>query len=155
MAGYDTRVSFALFRMNKPTFSFRRVIRILIFVFSVSALSSCERLGLEPHVCTLIGCSSGITVVLENKPTSPYRIEVYSGNSTGPRYVFQCDAQTNCADPFFFDYTPDHVFVDVVVGSNRTTYEVVPKYTESRPNGADCEPLCRQSTIRLPSDQLR
>lgn len=127
------------------------------FALLASALlvSACEGSGTAPRVCTLIGCSSGTRIILENRPTQSYRIEVFSGSSTGPKYGFQCDNPISCGDAFFPDFTPYRVFVDVILGSSQERYEVIPNYTESRPNGAGCDPLCRQATIRVPSDRLR
>src|SRR5437868_11192420 len=114
-----------------------KLARQILVPFIISAgmvfVSACDTFSPD-RSCTLIGCSSGVTVVVENRPSVAYRVEVYSGSSTGPKYTFQCDNPNSCGDPFFTDFTPDHLFVDVVVGSSRTTYEVVPKYTESRPN---------------------
>lgn len=106
------------------------------------------------RICTMIGCDSGITIVLENPPAGPYRIEAYV-YSQGPRYVHRCERQSGCATRVFFpEFTPYRVFVEVISDVGTQRYEVVPKYQESQPNGPDCPPLCRTAVVRLPSDRL-
>lgn len=104
--------------------------------------------------CTLIGCDSGIEVVLENEPDGAYRIEAFA-DSDGPRHVYECSSATGCQDRVFFtDFTPVRIFIDVTSANGTERYEVLPKYREHRPNGPNCPPRCRTATIRLPSDRL-
>ena len=104
--------------------------------------------------CTLIGCASGIEVVLEQPPAVPYRVEAYV-SSQMPRYVYRCDSGSCLPRIFFEEFTPFRVFVEVISGTGTQVYEVIPRYSESRPNGPQCDPLCRNAVIRLPSDRLR
>ena len=98
-------------------------------------------------MCTLIGCQSGLTVALTSQPAVPYRVEAYTIGD-GPRFVRECPGTAAC--PIFFqDFTPGHVFLDVVVGSATATHERNVTYTVSRPNGPGCDPECRQATVTV------
>ena len=117
-------------------------------------LAGCGTSTDPEQVCTLIGCDSGIEIVLEDPPEGPYRIEAFV-YSEGPRYVYECVSQSGCTDPVFFaEFTPYRVFIDVVTDAGTERFEVVPTYQESQPNGPDCPPLCRTAVVRLPSDRL-
>lgn len=117
-------------------------------------LTACSGSTDPVRVCTLIGCDSGIELVLENPPTGAYRIEAYV-YSEGPRYVYRCERQSGCNDRVFLaEFTPYRVFVEVISESGAQRYEVVPTYQESQPNGPNCPPTCRKAVIRLPSDRL-
>jgi hypothetical protein len=127
------------------------ILRICTAVAALGLASCGDFLGSDS--CTLIGCTSGLNVVLEDVTSAPYRVEVYSGPST-TRYVLECTANP-CAQIFFPDFTPQRVFAEVIRPNQLTRrYEVIPSYSESRPNGGNCPPLCRNATIRLPSDAL-
>jgi hypothetical protein len=74
----------------------------LIALLATGIFGGCDGLDGYGDACTLIGCTSGVSVVLENLPATPFRVEEYWGSPNGPR----------------------------------------------------CDPLCRQATIRLPSDAI-
>lgn len=109
--------------------------------------------GSITEVCTLMGCTSGIEVQLEEEPPVPYRIEAAADGGTA-RYVYECGQTARCSPIFFAEFTPDWVLFSVIVGADTTWYEVRPTYTEQQPNGPGCEPICYNSVVRLPSDAL-
>ena len=124
----------------------------LILTIAACTIASCDS-DFFGGVCTLIGCNSGVIVVLESPPATPYRIEVYSGSAAGPRYAHSCAGASACGEVFFPDFTPFRFFVEVIT-TDTVRYEVAPTYTESRPNGPRCDPLCRNARVRLPTDRL-
>ena len=101
--------------------------------------------------CTEIGCDSGLTIRLDGPPQAgPVRIELLTSGS-GPRYVYDCPDAGGCATGAFFPgFTGDYVRVRVTTASGTATREARPAYTESRPNGADCPPVCRTATVTVP-----
>ncbi len=122
--------------------------------FSLLLLAGCQKPEPQEGDCTLIGCDSGIEVILENPPAGPYTVEasVYDRN---PRYVYECERPDGCKGRAeFLEFTPYRLVIDVVSASGSERYEVVPTYVESRPNGPSCAPLCRRATVRLPSDDM-
>jgi len=120
----------------------------LLALVSILLASGCDSLT---GVRTLIGCTSGIAVELEEEPPVPYRVEAHAGGGTA-RYVYECDQTAGCPPMFFAEFTPDWVIFEVIVAVDTTWYEVRPTYTKLRPNGPRCDPTCYNSTIRLPSD---
>lgn len=128
-----------------------RLLLGLALMLFAGGSSSC---GSIIQACTLIGCDSGLEIILENEPAGPYRIEAFV-YSDGPRYVYECSSTTGCQDRVFLaDFTPDRIFIEVIRAGGTERYEVLPEYRESRPNGPNCPPLCRTAIIRLPSDRL-
>ena len=95
-------------------------------------------------VCTAIGCDDGLSVVVQNAPTSPFRIEVYVSN-VAPRYVKTCPAVP--CDVFFPDFTPDMVHISVIAGTDTMTHDFYPAYAVTRPNGPHCSTECRQARV--------
>jgi hypothetical protein len=127
--------------------------RGLSIVAAVGALASCGIVGPSADkVCTLIGCSSGLTVHLAARPVGTYRVEVFSSYpGQQPAYIYECSAIATCPqDIFFQDLIVDHPFVRVTtsVGTRTTEVTKVP-YADFYPNGAHCGPPCRNATITV------
>jgi hypothetical protein len=126
-----------------------RTLTFLALLLSAVALSSCQGV-FGPRTCTLIGCNSGLEVVLEAPPTVPFRIEVEVPGQAD-RKVFQCPDPSRCEDrAIFSDFTPERVRIHVVTAAGTESYEVRPSYAEHRPNGSGCPPLCRTARVVLP-----
>jgi hypothetical protein len=122
--------------------------------------------------CTLIGCASSFEVGFTGATGIPgvYRVEVVADGATSSCEItlpFTCDTQPACSssdlpwrltrsgcalgadretiDGFiFFSQPPMSLTFDVrrdgrAVGGGSIT----PVYTESRPNGPECDPVCR------------
>jgi hypothetical protein len=102
-------------------------------------------------VCTLAGCFSGLRVELAARPTGPFRVEVTSAAAPGgATYVFDCPDAARCGPGAFFpDFTPERVTVRVVTSGGAVTRDFAPAYRTFRPNGDDCEPTCREATVRV------
>ena len=122
--------------------------RFLAILIGCTALASCD-LPFGSEKCTLIGCSSGLEIVLDAPPSIPYRVEVYVDGQA--RYVYRCDTPTSCRSAFFSEFTPASVHVEVITADGIQRVHASPQYTVSRPNGEDCEPLCRTAVVRIPA----
>ena len=66
--------------------------------------------GTVPKVCTLIGCDSGVEVVLSPQPAASFRVEVFPPGSPAS-YVRDCESAAACNEIFFEAFTPDYVNV--------------------------------------------
>lgn len=123
--------------------------RLLLFP-ALLLLSGCGSI-FGPTACTLIGCESGVEVAFAQRPDAPFRIEAEVPGHPSSRYVYECDEVSRCGGRIFFaDFTPDVVRIRVVTAAGTTEQIYSPQYSESRPNGPDCEPLCRTARIMLP-----
>jgi hypothetical protein len=124
--------------------------------------------------CTLIGCADSLQVWFTGAPDKPglYQIEVVADGvpaSCQLAVPHTCGTQASCSGGpsnwrlsvsacgpgqapqsingfiFYKDAPTSFVFVvrrdDVVVGGGSAQ----PTYRESRPNGLDCDPVCRQA----------
>lgn len=112
-------------------------------------VAGCTRLS---DVCTLIYCSNSLTVHLAQAPAGAYTIEVFT-QPAGPRYVFTCANAAQCGSSAeFADFTPDQVTVRVTTAAGTRDEVVTPHYSENRPNGSGCGPVCKQAevTVALP-----
>ena len=114
----------------------------------VALLAGCNGIS---GACTLIGCDSGLVVLLAQAPTGPYRIEVFS-REDAPHYAFDCAVPGQCGDVRFVDYTPESVTIRVTTSAGTREQTAQPKYSVYRPNGPNCEPTCRSAavTVALP-----
>ena len=111
-------------------------------------LGGCE--ALDPKVCTLIGCTDGLTVALATRPAGAFRIELRVPGVPAP-YVYDCPDPSRCASSALFEeLTPESATVTVTTARGSVVREVRPTYTTSRPNGDDCPPVCRQGTVTVP-----
>ena len=120
-------------------------VRLAIAVLAMT-LSSCdpdERL----QACTLIGCESGLRVVLTTPPAAPYRVEAYVPGSA-VRQMRQCNTGGTC-DITFVDFTPAQVTIEVITTADTVRRDAAPAYQISRPNGPQCDPECRSATVTV------
>lgn len=110
--------------------------------------SSCSSIT---GVCTLIGCESGLVVLLERRPEGAFRVELWHSGSPGePRYVRECTPVAPCGDRIFFSgYTGTQAQVTVTTATDTVTTAVRPEYETTRPNGPRCEPECRLATVQV------
>ena len=112
------------------------------------ALVGCSPSTPPSQACTLIGCDSGLTVVVDPTPAGSFRVEADApGDSTR---AVECSAQQPCANGAFFrDFTPESATIRVIVSSDTTTRSVTPVYEALQPNGPQCPPTCRQATVTV------
>jgi hypothetical protein len=134
--------------------------------------------GCSSHACTLIGCGMGLEVEFQGAKSSPgiYQIEVVSDGAPATCQLtipFTCGTPPTCS-PAVPDWRliwsgcalgPEHQTIDGLAFSSGgpTSIDVIvrhddqvigggsatPTYSTSRPNGPDCEPVCR-SAPRFP-----
>jgi hypothetical protein len=112
--------------------------------------TGCDSLGSGDGECTEIGCSDGITVHLPAVPDGPYRVEIIVGSGpSGLSYAYECAGGPTCQQDIFFpELVLDRIVVKVTSSlGSRTTEITNPVYVTSQPNGPDCPPLCRQTSV--------
>jgi hypothetical protein len=106
--------------------------------------------------CTLIGCSSGLNLNLTGKVPNTFELELIP--SIGEKRLVQCPAGgsgTICLGEkaiLIQNFTPEEVAITVSYDGKKVTQNFVPSYSDSRPNGPNCEPACKQAqlTINIP-----
>lgn len=113
----------------------------------LALLNGCQPAARPMQACTMIGCSDGVTVVVRDAPPAPYAVRLTLPDGT--RRVARCEAARGCAAGLFVpDVSGDELQVEVL-GPVATSTVVHPRYTESRPNGPSCPPVCRQARIEI------
>lgn len=124
--------------------------RALITASVVGAVTACSS---PAEVCTLIGCSSGLTVQLTSPPVGAYSVEILpdapAGNAT---YRVECGgaAPPCAAEVFFPDLIVSSARVRVTTTLGTVTHDVGPvTYRTSFPNGPQCDPGCRRATVTV------
>lgn len=98
------------------------------------------------RVCTLIGCSNGLTVTVANAPAGPVTVRARVPDSQSAVSA-ECTGGSLCTVRFE-DFTPERVTVEVIAGGATRTVTVTPAYTVSQPNGPNCG-TCRFSNIAI------
>lgn len=114
----------------------------------LAVLNACQPTPPTTQVCTLIGCSDGVTVVVQNAPPTPYTVQVTLPD--GSRRAARCEAAPGCgAGVFVADVSADELTVEVIGSGGRSSQVVRPSYEVSRPNGPSCPPVCRQARVQV------
>ena len=104
----------------------------------------------EPQQCTLVGCMDGLSVRLPAAPAGAWRVQV-TDVATGATRTYDCPATSQCGSvAFFAEFTPARARVRVTTVGGSRDADVQPAYAESRPNGPDCPPVCRQAAVEVP-----
>lgn len=99
----------------------------------------------EETMCTLIGCSSGLTVAIDGPAIGPFTVEASDGSVME---TFVCPTGARCERATFDDFMPETVTVRIIGGADTATTSAEPTYTTLQPNGPGCPPTCRQATVR-------
>ncbi len=145
-------------------------------------VAACSQTMADP-ACTDIGCQNGLRLTWPQGPWKPgaYSVEVtldgtkvtcegqlpLAACDSGP--TFHCSSgaslrlgESGCALPpaqhglagIDIDTAPAQVRIVVRRdGVEVSAQELAPKYTDSRPNGPQCEPVCHQASAELPLPQ--
>ena len=115
----------------------------------LSLLPGCQTPPPAPErACTLIGCSDGITVVVENAPAPPYTVEVVLPDGTSR--TSRCEAAPGCDAGLFVEgVTAEEVTVRVTAGAGSSSQVVRPSYETAQPNGPGCPPICKQARVQV------
>jgi hypothetical protein len=132
-----------------------KAFRPVVIAASIAMLAACDTLGIgEPdRNCTLIGCTSGVTVQLSGSPGDSYRVEIFEGNASIPTKVQTCSLGAECPSVVHFtDYRPQgSVRVRVVIGQRTiTSQSQILTYVANTPNGPDCDPTCFNALVNMP-----
>ncbi|MFO0626182.1 MAG: hypothetical protein U0325_11250 [Polyangiales bacterium] len=101
--------------------------------------------------CTLIGCADGVDITWSGASSQDRGTLV----ADGVTYAFDCAAAPSstvwCTSTGVrLQRTPTALRVDVVTPSGARSGTFSPRYTTSRPNGPDCDPVCRGATVTVP-----
>ena len=100
--------------------------------------------------CTLIGCVSGLTVVIDNAPPGPITIEATTSGAPGPIHTGACPATIGCTNTVFLAaFTPSRAQLTVTTTAGTRQQEVTPNYVTSQQNGRRCSPTCRNATVHI------
>lgn len=127
------------------------MIKVLVVAMGL-VLSACQDLP-QPKACSLIGCESGLTLTFE--AAAPERFRFSLSASDGETRQGECPA-INAQDAVCLGdrvliprFTPTQLDLSLSVGEQTSTQSFEPEYKNSRPNGPDCEPECKQATLRV------
>jgi hypothetical protein len=122
----------------------RRAMVLAGFLTATAGLSACDT-GTGP-ACTLIGCSDGLAVAIRGLVGREYDVEVTDPD--GETLSGTCVIHPEVACRIQFEgFAPERVIVRVAGGTQEVSVTLEPAYEIFQPNGPDCEPTCRQSTI--------
>lgn len=101
-----------------------------------------------PQVCTLIGCESGVNILLGSGYVTPVTVE--AGPVDGAMQSRTCDSALACtAGVFFADLSAPELRVRVISAGDTIVRTVRPDYRVTQPNGPDCPPTCRQGQVQF------
>lgn len=120
---------------------------VVLGIAAAIGMGSCHS---EPvaEVCTEIGCSSGLTVLLEGDVPDEYRVVVkpFARDSV----EMTCRPVQPCVNGLFFEgVTRESVVVEVHMGERLVRQTFTVPYTKKRPNGPGCDPECLQGVVTV------
>ncbi len=121
---------------------------LLVAVLGIGAVSGCSILAPE-EACTLVGCTSGLSVRLTSLPTEPYRVELLVPGARRPFHFYECDGGSSCLQAIHSPLLAlSHISVTVTTAAgSRVTDVPNVEYERYYPNGPDCPPPCLNATI--------
>ncbi len=117
--------------------------RTLAIVGVVALVAGCD---IITESCTLIGCVDGVDVTVAGREANvAYTLEIVSGTESR---TFECPAASaTCAGRL--DAAPTEITVRVRWRDQVVQRTIRPEYIRSRPNGANCEPECKQASVTV------
>lgn len=101
-------------------------------------------LGLSGCGCQLVGCMTGVRVVVTNAPPDGYTAFARSGSGNTLREVrVTCPGGQGCGDWLLLEGI-DGAPVDLTISTATDTryFRLNPKFSKQQPNGASCGPTC-------------
>lgn len=100
--------------------------------------------------CTAIGCADGVNVEWSGATMRERGTLVLDGQTL----AFDCSATTAAVwctpTGLRLMRTPVTLRVEVITDRGVRSGSFTPQYTTSRPNGPDCDPVCRGATVTVP-----
>jgi hypothetical protein len=107
---------------------------------------ACSSSNQSQQICTLIGCNPGLAVEINGTISGRTTIEVAATGET-PR-TFECNAGQPCRG-FLENFMPSQATVTIRLSDRTVQRTVTPEYRDVRPNGPNCDPVCRQATVQV------
>ena len=102
-------------------------------------------LSCSDGVCTLIGCTDGLTVVLRGDV--PAGVTIVATAADGSQRTAQCESGP--CRVAFEGFHPEEVSVRVTWSDGSVAVTVRPQYMVSQPNGPNCPPTCRSDRVLI------
>jgi hypothetical protein len=147
----------------------RHSVRVLALGLVALSLAACTlgQTRQDQRVCTLIGCGPSLEIILAGDHIPTDFSMVLTSPSEDPVTV-RCTEGTAQFEPpqasrwspacpaggvSFEDFTPERLSITVRWSDGETTQDFQPDYTQSQPNGPDCQPACRavRLDLRIPA----
>lgn len=129
-------------------FAFRLSI-VLTLAFAVSCSYSDDNTWDNiPVICTLIGCTDGLTVQIEGMLPTTFVLEAVA--PVGPPVIVECPDSALCGSNIFLEgFTPEEVTIRLSFDSDSVSETFNPFYETYQPNGPDCPPECLVASVTV------
>jgi hypothetical protein len=121
--------------------------QIVMALLAGAAASGCIVGG----ACTTIGCADGVNVEWSGATMRERGTLVIDGEilafdcAAGPTAAVWCTPKG-----LRLTRTPTTLRVEVITDRGTRSGSFTPQYTSNRPNGPDCDPVCRGATVTVP-----
>lgn len=109
-------------------------------------------------MCTLVGCSGGLSIDIDNLPAgAKYQVSLML--PSGDTITQVCDEnpeisfEKSCTETGVFlalpvdTAPPDSVTIEVTLNGQTYTKDFTPTYEKFQPNGENCPPICYNADI--------
>jgi len=129
---------------TKPRFCFPLLFAVLLFTGNCDTL---EIFGGGP-VCTLMGCSDGVTVILLGELPESYSITL-EAHGMEPQQIEIETGELFSGRHFFGEITSEQIHVTIDTGEKIISQSFEPDFSKYRPNGHRCPPTCLQADLEF------
>jgi hypothetical protein len=117
--------------------------RTFVLLLALASSSACQMVD-----CTLIGCDSGLQVLLTGN--FPVGARITAAAPGEPLRTVDCPATGPCARAFFPNFTSNRVSITIASSSGVTSRDFTLTYKVFQPNGRDCGPTCSIAEVTFP-----
>jgi hypothetical protein len=94
----------------------------------------------------MIGCNPGLAVEVNGTISGRTTVEVATTGES-PR-TFECNASQPCRG-FLENFMPSQATVTIRLPDRTVQRNISPQYQDVRPNGPNCDPVCRQARAQV------
>ena len=140
-----------------PWWSKRFILAISSLFACAFLLTSCDSV-LPQKMCTLVGCSGGLSIDIADLPSGvEYQVSLIL--PSGDMITQVCDAnpeasfEKSCSEKGVFIALPtdvdppESITIEVFVDGQTYTKDFTPIYEEFQPNGEGCPPICYNAVV--------
>lgn len=121
--------------------------RLVVRGIAAAAVLAAAACTTDPNQCTLVGCDSGVLVVIDGIVSAQVTAEILVDGVVEVQAI--CATSQGVCQLVLADLTPTQLTVRVTGAAATAEESFSPTYEEQRPNGPDCPPVCLVARVDM------